>query len=36
VTRGRGAGTRFIRVRVRDSGVGINAGVSPESLFEPL
>jgi signal transduction histidine kinase len=31
-----GAETRFIRVRVRDSGVGIAAGVSPESLFEPF
>jgi PAS domain S-box-containing protein len=31
-----GAETGFIRVRIRDSGVGINACVSPESLFEPF
>jgi PAS domain S-box-containing protein len=26
----------FIRVRIRDTGVGIATGVSPESLFEPF
>jgi two-component system CheB/CheR fusion protein len=30
------AGQRFIRVRIRDTGVGLAAGTPPESLFEPF
>jgi len=33
---GENSETRFVRVRIRDTGVGIGASVPPESLFEPF